>query len=215
MKASPDYLSEVQSWQHSSDVKVESLASVRALYFANALESLRKDYDGSPLEAVVFEINQNNSVSIWVESETSRKSIVSRFREGSNGYENKNDAEILDSITPWYYDAFKYACVEFSCTDDFKKLVDSDNEFCERNFDEEDDDGLFAVSRDAAISAILKLEVSGSLDVFDKAPGFEIRIFSDESDTITPGEHCWGTNKLLINRRAIPQSEQSAPSNGW
>ena len=205
-KTAADYLSELQAWRNVSDVSVESLASLRALYMSNALENLRSDYDGSPLAAVVIEINQNNSISIWVETTRSREGIVSRFREDSNGYEGRSDAEILENITPWYYDAFKYACLELSCTGEFKVLAEADWQFCENGLNDDDGGGLGAVSREATIDAILLLESSNVLTEFARSPDFEVRVFSDENDTISPGKHCWRTNKALVRRREQTKS---------
>jgi hypothetical protein len=202
MKAAADYLSKLRSWRTSSDVNAEALASLRALYITNALETLKRDYDGSALEAIVLEINQNNSISIWVETTQSREGIVTRFRKESIGYEGQSDAEILDNITPWYYDAFKYACLEFTCTGVFKALAKADMELCESDIGAD----LETVSRDATIDAILILESSGTLAKFERSPGFEVRVFSEENDTISPGEHCWATNKLLAQRRKQKKS---------
>ena len=206
MKSATEYLKELQSWYRPLDVSIESLASLRSLYVANALENLKSNYDGSPLEAIVVEINQNNSISIWVETTKSRQSIASRFRSESNGYEGKSDSEILESITPWYYDAFEYACLEFTCTGDFKKLAEADIEFCERSFDEAEDASFFSISRDATIEAIIQLEKVEVLTGFNRSPEFDVRIFSDENDTISPGEYCWASNNLLVKARQKPKS---------
>lgn len=191
------YLQKFQTWNKSQSIDINEFTEIRSLYIKDCIQNLKTYYDNSPLHGIVIEINQNYSISVWVETVDSHRAIVKRFRSQSSGYEDKTDEEIYQSLTPWYYDSFKYSCLEFKCTKAVEPIADADHEFCETY----EGDDLRKASHKATIQAILQLEKSGVIDLFETSKDFRVRVFSQNDDTISKGEYCWATDKLLIKKR--------------
>ena len=191
------YIKKFEIWSQTQKININELSEIREHYIKDCITNLKTYYDGSPLHGIVIEINQNYSISIWAETVKSHQNIVKRFKDQSSGYENQPDEEVYINITPWYYDSFKYSCLEFKCTPKVKPVAMADGDFCEM-YEGED---LSDTSHEATIRAILNIEKSNFLQPFDRSKDFKIRLYSENNDTISKGDYCWATDKILNERR--------------
>ena len=191
------YLEKFQMWNKNQNIDIKELTEIRTIYIKDSIQNLKTYYDESPLHGIVIVINQNYSISIWAETVNSHKDFIKRFRKQSSGYNDRTDEKLYHDLTPWYYDSFKYSCLEFKCTKPIDPLAMEDGEFCETY----EGDDLRKASYEATIQAILQFEKSDTIKLFETSKDFKIRLFSQNDDTVSKGEYCWATDKLLIEQR--------------
>jgi hypothetical protein len=180
------YALKTQQWNDVLEVDWHLVRDELANYLRKVIAHFSQTNAARQVYGIVIERGQNWTLSVYLNTEEGLLEGPMRFRSDSVGYEKHTDAQILEMLGRWYYQAWEFPLYEYNCPDGACPN-ELHHELFERLFEEElesEDEEPESVSElvlSACAEATAILEQSRELKELSKTPDFALRFYDADS----------------------------------
>ncbi len=192
------YEETLRNWDTPQSINWNLVRHTLGTYLREVVATFSHQNPEAAVYGIVIVHGQNWDLSVYLNTEEGYESMPARFRTQSVNWPAKTDAELLDALGRWYYDAWEFELYEFKCRPEVNAVNNIHYERLGRLSDDASvENGEVDLSDHflhACAEAVAILERSPELQPLGRTKDFEIRFFDANC-------HGWDTASIMAAAR--------------